>query len=83
MKESISDGCIHFNENKSEHLVLPYENENMFGLFKKKSEKEKLEAQYDALIKKSYELSHSNRAESDKVQAQAQEVLKKIEALED
>lgn len=55
----------------------------MFGLFKRKSEKEKLEAQYDALIKKSYELSHSNRAESDKVQAQAQEVLKQIEALED
>lgn len=55
----------------------------MFGLFKKKSEKEKLEAQYDALIKKSYELSHSNRAESDKVQAQAEEVLKQIEALED
>ena len=63
--------------------MLPYENENMFGLFKKKSEKEKLEAQYDAIIKKSYELSHSNRAESDKVQAQAQEVLKQIEALED
>ena len=63
--------------------MLPYENENMFGLLKKKSEKEKLEAQYDALIKKSYELSHSNRAESDKVQAQAQEVLKQIEALED
>lgn len=63
--------------------MLPYEKENMFGLFKKKSEKEKLEAQYDALIKKSYELSHSNRAESDKVQAQAQEVLKQIEALED
>ena len=55
----------------------------MFGLFKKKSEKEKLEAQCHALIKKSYELSHSNRAESDKVQAQAQEVLKQIEALED
>jgi len=42
-----------------------------------------LEEQYDALIKKSYELSQTNRAESDKVQAQAQEVLKKIEALED
>ena len=55
----------------------------MFGLFKKKSEKEKLEAQYHALIKKSYQLSHSNRAESDKVQAQAREVLKQIEALED
>lgn len=55
----------------------------MFGLFKKKSERDKLEAQYDALIKKSYELSHSNRAESDKLQAEAQEVLKKLEALED
>jgi len=55
----------------------------MFGLFKKKSERDKLEEQHDALIKKSYELSHTNRAESDKVQAQAQEVLKKIEALED
>ena len=55
----------------------------MFGLFKKKTEREKLEAEYDALIKKSYELSHSNRAESDRVQGQAQEVLQKLEALED
>ena len=55
----------------------------MFGLFKKKTEREKLEAEYGALIKKSYELSHSNRAESDRVQAQAQEVLQKLEALED
>lgn len=62
--------------------MLAFKRYTMFGLFKKKSEKEKLEAQYDALIKKSYELSHSNRAESDKVQAQAQEVLKQIEALE-
>ena len=55
----------------------------MFGLFKKRTEREKLEAQYDALIKKSYELSHSNRAESDLLQAEAQEVLKKLDALED
>lgn len=54
----------------------------MFGLFKKKSEKEKLEDKYDALIKKSYELSHTNRAESDKLQAEAQELLKKIDALD-
>lgn len=53
----------------------------MFGLFKKKSEKEKLEDRYDALIKKSYELSHSNRAESDKVAAEAAALLKKIEEL--
>ena len=53
----------------------------MFGLFKKKSEKEKLEDRYDALIKKSYELSHTNRAESDKVAAEAAALLKKIEEL--
>ena len=53
----------------------------MFGLFKKKSEKEKLEDRYDALIKKSYELSHTNRAESDKVAAEAAELLKRIEEL--
>ena len=53
----------------------------MFGLFKKKSEKEKMEDRYDALIKKSYELSHSNRAQSDKVAAEAAELLKEIEKL--
>jgi len=53
----------------------------MFGLFKKKSEKEKLEDRYDALIKKSYELSHTNRAESDKVAAEAAALLEKIEEI--
>jgi len=59
----------------------PYKINGMFGLFKKKSEKEKLEDRYDALIKKSYELSHTNRAESDKVAAEAAELLKRIEEL--
>ena len=59
----------------------PHKINGMFGLFKKKSEKEKLEDRYDALIKKSYELSHTNRAESDKVAAEAAELLKKIEEL--
>ena len=58
-----------------------YKINGMFGLFKKKSEKEKLEDRYDALIKKSYELSHTNRAESDKVAAEAADLLKKIEEL--
>lgn len=53
----------------------------MFGLFKKKTEKEKLEERYDAMIKKSYELSHTNRAESDKLAAEADALLKKIESL--
>lgn len=54
----------------------------MFGLFKKKSEKEKLQDEYKKLIKKAHELSTVNRAESDKVAAQADEVLKKLEALD-
>lgn len=54
----------------------------MFGLFKKKSAKEKLEDQYDTLIKKSYDLSHTNRAESDKIAAEAHAVLEQIKNLE-
>lgn len=53
----------------------------MFGLFKKKTEIEKLEDKYDKLIKQSYELSHSNRAESDKLRAAAEEIAEKIEGL--
>jgi hypothetical protein len=54
----------------------------MFGLFKKKSEKEILFAQYDKLLKESHRLSTINRIESDKVAAKAQEVLDKIESLD-
>ena len=54
----------------------------MFGLFKKKSEKEKLEDEYKKLIKKAHELSTVNRAESDKVAAQADAVLKKLDKLD-
>jgi len=53
----------------------------MFGIFKQKSEKEKLQAQYEKLLKKSHELSTTNRAESDKVAAQAEEIAQKIEKL--
>ena len=53
----------------------------MFKLFKRKTETEKLEKQYNNLLKQSFELSKSNRAESDRCYAQAQEILKKIESL--
>lgn len=53
----------------------------MFGLFKKKSLKEKLEAKYQKLLKESYDLSTTNRKASDQKQAEAAEVLKEIEAL--
>ncbi len=54
----------------------------MFGLFKKKSEKEKLEEQYQKLLDESYRLSKTDRAASDLKAAEANEVLKKIELLD-
>jgi hypothetical protein len=53
----------------------------MFGLFKKKSPVDKLEAKYKKLLKEAYDLSTVNRTESDKKQAEAQEVLEQLEAL--
>ena len=53
----------------------------MFGLFKKKSEKEKLETEYKKLIEEAYRLSHTDRKASDAKTAEADAVLKKIEAL--
>lgn len=55
----------------------------MFGLFKKKSEKEKLQDEYKKLLKKSHELSTTNRAKSDQIAAEAEEVLQKIDKLAD
>lgn len=54
----------------------------MFGIFKKKSPKEKLNLQYKKLLAEAHALSKSNRTASDAKQAEAQKVLEKIEALE-
>lgn len=53
----------------------------MFGLFKKKSPEDKLYEKHKKLLKKAHELSHTNRAEADKLQAEAEEVLKEIDKL--
>ncbi len=53
----------------------------MFGLFKKKTEKEKLEDKYDKLLKEAYTLSTTNRTMSDQKTYEASEVLKEIEKL--
>lgn len=53
----------------------------MFGIFKKRTEKDKLEIQYEKLLKESYKLSTINRTASDAKAAEADEILKKIEAL--
>ena len=51
----------------------------MFGLFKKKSEKDKLLAQYKQLEQKAFETSKINRRQSDEYEAKSHEVLLKIE----
>ena len=53
----------------------------MFGLFKKKSEADKLQEEYAKLMKEAFVLSKSDRKQSDAKTAEAEEVLKKIEAL--
>ncbi len=53
----------------------------MFGIFKKKSEKEKLQMQYEKLLKESYTLSSSNRKLSDQKVFEAEEVMNRLEKL--
>jgi len=55
----------------------------MFGLFKKKSKKEVLNQQYKKLMEESYKLSHSDRKASDLKRAEAEDILKQIDALEE
>ncbi len=54
----------------------------MFGLFKKKSKTDQLYKKYEKLMAQSHALSTSNRAESDKKFAEAQELMSEIESLE-
>ncbi len=54
----------------------------MFNFFKKKSKVELLNEKYKKLQKEAYQLSTSNRMQSDLKYAEAQEVLKEIEALD-
>ena len=53
----------------------------MFGLFKKKTELEKLQDKYAKLIEEAYKLSHTDRAASDLKNAEANEVLNRIDEL--
>ena len=54
----------------------------MFNLFKKKTPIDLLNEKYKKLQKEAFELSTTNRMQSDLKYAEAQEVLKEIEALE-
>ena len=53
----------------------------MFSLFKKKSEKEKLQEKYEKLMKEAHSLSTSNRKLSDDKVYEADEVMKQLEKL--
>lgn len=51
-------------------------------MFKKKSEKEKLNEKYMKLLEESKRMSTSNRTEADRIMAEAEKVLDKIKAIE-
>jgi hypothetical protein len=54
----------------------------MFGLFKKKSEVDKLQEKYKKLMEEAYKLQSISRSDSDKKYSDADNILKKIEALQ-
>lgn len=54
----------------------------MFGLFKKKSEVEKLQEQYKKLMADYHRLSTIDRAASDAAYAKADEITKQLDTLE-
>ena len=53
----------------------------MFGIFKNKTEKEKLEIQYKKLMEEGFKLQSINRSASDQKYLEAQNILDKIESL--
>ncbi len=54
----------------------------LFNLFRKKSEKEKLEIRYKQILKEAHALSKYNRRKSDEKYAEADQVIKEIESIE-
>jgi hypothetical protein len=54
----------------------------MFGLFKKKTQVEKLEESYKKLLHDAFKLSTTNRKQSDLKSAEADGLLKQIEFLQ-
>lgn len=54
----------------------------MFGLFKKKSEVEKLQDVYKKIMKEGFQLQSINRSDSDQKYFEADAILKKIEKIQ-
>jgi hypothetical protein len=55
----------------------------VFGLFKRKTEKERLIEKHRRLLEEAFKLSKVNRRQSDEKVAQAEALMKKIEAMPD
>jgi len=53
----------------------------MFRIFKKKTEVEKLQSKYEALMKEAFDLSKTNRSKSDQKTFEANEIAKQIDVL--
>jgi phosphomevalonate kinase len=54
----------------------------MFGLFKKKSEVEKLQEKYKKVMEEAFKLQSINRSDSDSKYLEADNLLKEIEKLQ-
>ena len=54
----------------------------MFGLFKKKSKREKLLADYKKLKEQAFILSKTNRSESDRLEKEAHDISLKIDLID-
>ncbi len=54
----------------------------LFSFLSKKTEKEKLQEQYEALLKESFDLSKVDRKKSDQKMAEAEAIASQIEKLE-
>lgn len=54
----------------------------MFGIFKNKTEEEKLQEKYKKLMEEAYKLQSINRSDSDTKYKEADDILKKIEAIQ-
>lgn len=62
-------------------LLIQSNSVTMFGLFKKETAEEKLQKQYDKLIRESFELSRTDRKASDLKAAEAEGVRQQLEAV--
>ena len=54
----------------------------MFGLFKKKTEKEKLTKLYKTIKEQAYVLSKTDRRESDRLEKEASDILEKLDDID-